>query len=70
MPTPQAYSMTSPPTVVNGVVVVGSSVADNSRGEQFVAIAVGGGGAWGSGDHVVAFRLRRGAARPTRAGRL
>jgi quinoprotein glucose dehydrogenase len=28
---PQAYSMTSPPTVVNGVVVVGSSVADNSR---------------------------------------
>lgn len=28
---PQAYSMTSPPTVVNGIVVVGSSVADNSR---------------------------------------
>ena len=28
---PQAYSMTSPPTVVNGVVVVGSSVADNTR---------------------------------------
>ena len=28
---PQAYSMTSPPVVVNGVVVTGSSVADNSR---------------------------------------
>ena len=28
---PQAYSMTSPPTVVNGVVVTGSSIADNSR---------------------------------------
>ncbi|MGH9371509.1 MAG: pyrroloquinoline quinone-dependent dehydrogenase, partial [Vicinamibacterales bacterium] len=28
---PQAYSMTSPPTVVNDVVVTGSSVADNSR---------------------------------------
>lgn len=27
----QAYSMTSPPAVVNGVVVVGSSIADNSR---------------------------------------
>jgi quinoprotein glucose dehydrogenase len=30
-----------------------------ASGEQFVAIAVGGGGAWGPGDHVVAFRLRR-----------
>ena len=28
---PQAYSMTSPPVVVNGLVVTGSSVADNSR---------------------------------------
>jgi quinoprotein glucose dehydrogenase len=28
-------------------------------GEQFVAIAVGGGGAWGAGDYVVAFRLPR-----------
>ena len=28
---PQAYSMTSPPVVVNGVVVTGSSIADNSR---------------------------------------
>ena len=28
---PQAYSMTSPPIVVNGVVITGSSVADNSR---------------------------------------
>jgi quinoprotein glucose dehydrogenase len=28
---PQAYSITSPPVVVNGVVVVGSSIADNSR---------------------------------------
>jgi quinoprotein glucose dehydrogenase len=28
---PQAYSMTSPPVIVNGVVVTGSSVADNSR---------------------------------------
>ena len=30
-----------------------------ASGEQFVAIAVGGGGAWGAGDYVVAFRLRR-----------
>ena len=30
---PQAYSMTSPPIVVNGVVITGSSVADNSRPE-------------------------------------
>jgi quinoprotein glucose dehydrogenase len=28
---PEAYSMTSPPIVVNGVVITGSSVADNSR---------------------------------------
>jgi quinoprotein glucose dehydrogenase len=28
---PQAYSMTSPPVVVNGVVITGSSIADNSR---------------------------------------
>jgi quinoprotein glucose dehydrogenase len=28
---PQAYSMTSPPVVVGGVVIVGSSIADNSR---------------------------------------
>ena len=28
-----------------------------ASGEQFVAVAVGGGGAWGAGDHVVAFRL-------------
>ncbi len=28
---PEAYSMTSPPLVVNGLVVTGSSVADNSR---------------------------------------
>jgi quinoprotein glucose dehydrogenase len=27
----QAYTVTSPPTVVNGLVVVGSSIADNSR---------------------------------------
>ncbi|MDX1557088.1 MAG: PQQ-binding-like beta-propeller repeat protein, partial [Xanthomonadales bacterium] len=27
----QAYSMTSPPVVANGIVVVGSSIADNSR---------------------------------------
>jgi quinoprotein glucose dehydrogenase len=27
---PQAYSMTSPPIVVNGVVITGSSIADNS----------------------------------------
>ena len=27
-------------------------------GAQFVAIAVGGGGAWGVGDYVVAFRLK------------
>jgi quinoprotein glucose dehydrogenase len=33
-------------------------------GEQFVAIAVGGGGAWGPGDHVVAFKL---GSRPTSA---
>jgi quinoprotein glucose dehydrogenase len=30
-----------------------------ASGEQFVTIAVGGGGAWGAGDHVVAFRLRK-----------
>ncbi len=30
-----------------------------ASGDQFVAIAVGGGGAWGAGDHVVAFRLRK-----------
>ena len=29
-----------------------------ASGEQFVVIAVGGGGAWGIGDYVVAFRLR------------
>jgi quinoprotein glucose dehydrogenase len=29
-----------------------------ASGEQFVAIAVGGGGAWGVGDHVVAFHVR------------
>jgi quinoprotein glucose dehydrogenase len=28
-------------------------------GEQFVAVAVGGGGAWGTADHVVAFHLRK-----------
>ena len=28
-----------------------------ASGEQFVVIAVGGGGAWGVGDYVVAFRL-------------
>src|SRR5438093_2046953 len=28
---PGAYSMTSPPLVVNGVVIIGSSIADNSR---------------------------------------
>jgi quinoprotein glucose dehydrogenase len=30
-----------------------------ASGEQFVAIAAGGGGAWGEGDYVVVFRLRR-----------
>jgi quinoprotein glucose dehydrogenase len=30
-----------------------------SSGDQFVAVAVGGGGAWGAGDYVLAFRLRR-----------
>jgi quinoprotein glucose dehydrogenase len=30
-----------------------------SSGDQFVAVAVGGGGAWGAGDYVVAFRVRR-----------
>ncbi|RPI59209.1 MAG: hypothetical protein EHM50_09565 [Lysobacterales bacterium] len=29
------------------------------RGEQYVAIAAGGGDVWGAGDYVVAFRLRR-----------
>jgi quinoprotein glucose dehydrogenase len=28
-------------------------------GEQYVAVAVGGGGAWGAGDHLIAFRLAR-----------
>jgi len=27
-------------------------------GQQFVVISVGGGGAWGAGDYVVAFRLK------------
>ena len=26
-------------------------------GEQFVAVAVGGGGGWGAGDYVVVFKL-------------
>jgi quinoprotein glucose dehydrogenase len=30
-----------------------------ASGEQFVAIAAGGGGAWGVGDHIVAFHLRQ-----------
>ena len=30
-----------------------------ASGEQFVAITAGGGGAWGTGDYVVAFHLRR-----------
>ena len=30
-----------------------------ASGEQFVAIAAGGGGAWGEGDQVVVFGLRR-----------
>jgi quinoprotein glucose dehydrogenase len=30
-----------------------------ASGEQFVAITAGGGGAWGAGDHVVAFHLRK-----------
>ncbi|PYP12550.1 MAG: hypothetical protein DMD56_03645 [Gemmatimonadetes bacterium] len=34
-----------------------------ASGAQFVAIAVGGGGAWGVGDYVVAFRLAT-AAKP------
>ena len=117
--------MTSPPMAVNGVVITGSSIGDNSRpdtaseevrgydartgrlkwtwdpipqdprdpafgewrgamaheggganawsalaaaaerdyrvatGEQFVAVAVGGGSAWGAGDYVIAFRLGR-----------
>jgi quinoprotein glucose dehydrogenase len=32
-----------------------------ASGEQYVSIAVGGGGAWGTGDHVIAFRLGAGA---------
>jgi hypothetical protein len=30
-----------------------------ASGDQFIAAAVGGGGAWGVGDYIVAFRLRR-----------
>ena len=30
-----------------------------ASGEQYVAVAVGGGGAWGEGDYVLAFRLRK-----------
>lgn len=30
-----------------------------ASGAQYIAVAVGGGGAWGVGDYVVAFRLRR-----------
>jgi quinoprotein glucose dehydrogenase len=29
-----------------------------ASGDQYVAVAVGGGGAWGAGDYVVAFKLR------------
>jgi quinoprotein glucose dehydrogenase len=29
-----------------------------ASGEQFVAIAIGGGGAWGTGDYVIAFKLK------------
>ncbi len=29
-----------------------------ASGVQYVAVAVGGGGAWGTGDHVIAFRVR------------
>ncbi|MGH7680247.1 MAG: pyrroloquinoline quinone-dependent dehydrogenase, partial [Gemmatimonadaceae bacterium] len=29
-----------------------------ASGEQFVAITVGGGGAFGAGDYVIAFKLR------------
>jgi glucose dehydrogenase len=32
-----------------------------ASGEQYVAVAVGGGGAFGPGDYVVAFRLRTAA---------
>lgn len=28
---PNAYSVTSPPTVINGVVIIGSSIADDAR---------------------------------------
>ena len=28
-------------------------------GEQFIAVSVGGGGAWGTGDYVVAFKLAK-----------
>jgi glucose dehydrogenase len=34
-----------------------------ASGAQFVAVAVGGGGAWGTGDYVVAFRLPAGTGR-------
>jgi len=30
----------------------------SGAGQQFVVISVGGGGAWGAGDYVVAFRLK------------
>jgi quinoprotein glucose dehydrogenase len=30
-----------------------------ASGDQYVAVAAGGGGAWGKGDYVVAFKLRR-----------
>jgi glucose dehydrogenase len=30
-----------------------------ATGEQFVAVAAGGGGPWGAGDYVVAFRVAR-----------
>lgn len=40
-----------------------------ASGEQFVAVAVGGGDVWGTGDHVVAFRLGAGPARPSQESR-
>jgi len=39
--------------------VKATPVSYEIAGEQFVAVALGGGGAWEAGDSIVTFRLRR-----------
>ena len=57
-----AYDIESGRELWKGVLPASAKASPMSyrlaSGDQFVAIAVGGGGAWGAGDHVIAFRLR------------